>query len=157
MTEDTQLTPTPGSAWRSQANTTVTTTLPYSGAVVEVGHVQLDALLLAGKIPDLLTPLVADVLWATVGQGRKEEEIRASRDFYALVNSVVSAALVNPRVVEHPTQDDEIAITDLDFGDKIMVYTIATQPLGVLHRFRQEQTADVDAVQQGEAVQPATE
>ena len=152
MTE--QLTPTPGTAWRAR-RANVITTLAYSGLTVEIGPVQLDQLLLTGRIPDVLTPIVGAVLWASVGQGKGEDEIRAEKGFYALVNSVVTAALVSPRVVKEPTQDDEIAIDDIEFGDKIMVYTIATQPLAVLHDFRDEQSADVDTVQQSEDLQPA--
>ncbi len=43
-----QPTPTPASAWRAQRATTTVTTLAYSGLTVEIGHVQLDQLLLAG-------------------------------------------------------------------------------------------------------------
>lgn len=156
-TPEPPLTPTRGSDWRKQAATTTITTLAYSGMVVEIGHVQLDQLLLSGKIPDVLTPVVASVLWASVGQGKSEDEIRAEKGFYELVNSVVTAALVNPRVVANPTQDDEIAIADMDFGDKIVVYTIATQPLAVLHRFRQIEEPDVEPLPEGENVQPAAE
>jgi len=152
-----ELVPTAGSDWRAVSRATVVTMLEASGTVVEVGHAQFDRLLLSGKIPDLLTPLVAGMLWAQVGQGIPEEEARAHKGFYELVNIVVTASLVNPRIVPNPTQDDEIAIEDLDFADKIIIYTIATQPLAVLHRFRVEQEPDVDAVPEGEAVQPATE
>ena len=153
----TQLTPTPGAAWRAQRAATTVTQLAYSGLTVEIGHVQLDQLLLTGKIPDVLTPIVASVLWSTVGQGKGEDEIRAEKGFYELVNSVVTAALVSPRIVSNPTQDDEIAIDDLDFGDKIVIYTIAIQPTEVLHRFRQGENTDVDTLQQSEALQPATQ
>lgn len=142
---------------RAQRDTTAVIRLPFSGLDVEIGLVKLDQLLLSGKIPDLLTPIVASVLWSSVGQGKKEDEIRADKDFYALVNSVVTAALVSPRIVANPTADDEISIDDLNFGDKIIAYTACTQPLGVLHRFREGEGPDVDAVQQGEAVQPAAE
>jgi len=149
-------TPTPRD-WRAEHATTTETTLGYSGLAVEIGPVQLDQLLIAGKIPDGLTPVVSSVLWSTVGQGKSEDEIRAEKGFYELVNLVVAAALANPRVVENPTADDEIAIEHLPFGDKIIIYTIATQPLGVLHRFRQEQKPDVDALPESEAIQPAAE
>lgn len=152
MTSPKPPTPTPGSAWRAGRAATTSIELPYSELAVEIGHVQLDQLLLAGKIPDVLTPVVASVLWATVGQGKSEAELRAEKGFYELVNIVVAAALVSPRVVAEPAQDNEITIDDLDFGDKIMIYSVAIQPLAVLHRFRQEQAADVDALPEGEAV-----
>lgn len=157
MSTPTPVPPALPADWRRQRTTPISTTLPYSGLVVDIGPVQLDALLLAGKIPDVLTGIVASVLWSTVGQGKKEEEIRAEKDFYALVNAVVSACLVTPRVVENPSQDDEIAIDELSFADKLLVYTIATQPASVLYRFRQEQVAAVDALPEGEAVLETTE
>lgn len=143
--------------WRKLTETTVTTILPYSGLTVEIGNVQMDQLLLTGRIPDLLTGIVASVLWSTVGQGKPDDEIRAEKDFYALVNAVVSASLLSPRIVATPSQDDEIAIEHLSFADKVLIYTIATQPPAVLHRFRQEQVATVDALPESEAVLEATE
>lgn len=156
MTE--QLRPTPGADWRRQSTATAVTTLPLSGLNVEVGRVHLDALLLSGKIPDVLTPVVADMLWSTIGQGQgKEEEIQGTKDFFALVNIVVKASLVSPRVVDTPTADDEISVDDIEFGDRLIIFQLARQPATVLFRFRQEQVADVDALPESEAVQPATE
>lgn len=149
--------PTSGRDWRKLNEETIITVLPYSGMVVEMGRAQLDQLLLTGKIPDVLTPIVADVLWASIGQGRAQDEIQAEKRFFELVNAVVAACLLNPRVVSNPTQDDELAISDIDFADKLIIYKLATQPLAVLHRFRQGQTPDVDALQQGDDLQPATE
>lgn len=152
MTE--QITP---SSLRAQRQTTTTIELPYSGLVAEVGHVQLDRLLIDGQIPDLLSGIVSDVLWSSVGQGRKEEEIRTDKRFYELVNSVVSAALVYPRIAEAPSVDDELAIDDLPFGDRILLYSVCTQPLAVLHRFRQIKAPTVDALPEGETVLDAAE
>ncbi len=152
------LAPTPGAAWRAQSNATAITTLPLSGLAVEVGRVHLDALLLAGQIPDLLTPVVVDMLWSTIGQGEgKEKEIEGTKQFFELVNIVVKAALVSPRVVDNPTQDDEIAITDIDFGDRLIIYSLARQPGSVLHSFRAEQGPALDALPESDAVQPAAE
>ena len=143
--------------WRKLNKTTTVTTLAYSGLTVEIGTIQMDQLLLAGKIPDLLTPIVAEALWSPVGQGRDVAELSDQKGFFELVNIVVGAALIAPRVVAKPAADDEIAIDDLSFLDKITIYRTATQPLGVLHRFRVEQEPTVDAVPEGEDVQPATE
>lgn len=156
------LAPTPGAAWRAQSNATAITTLPLSGLAVEVGRVHLDALLLAGQIPDLLTPIVIDMLWSTIGQGEgKEKEIEGTKQFFELVNIVVKAALVSPRVVDTPTADDEIAITDIDFGDRLIIYSLARQPGSVLHSFRAEQGPTMDALPEGdpllEVAEPATQ
>lgn len=155
MTE--ALTPTSGSAWRAMATETAIIKLPYSQAVVEVGSVQLDHLLVAGKIPDLLTPLVVESLWSPVGQGKSDDELGRQKGYYELVDIVVTAALRSPRVVENPTADDEIAIAHIPFLDKVIIYQAAIQPLGVLHRFRAQQESDVDALPEGEDLQPATE
>lgn len=156
MTE--QIKPTSGRDWRKMNEATITTVLPYSGMVVELGRAQLDQLLLAGKIPDVLTPIVSDLLWVSVGQGKRtQDEIEADKRFFELVNTVTTACLLNPRVVDNPTQDDELAIGDIDFADKLIIYKLATQPLAVLHRFRQGQTPTVDSVPEGDDLQPATE
>jgi hypothetical protein len=156
----TQPTPTPPLTprdWRAQTATTAALTLAYSGLAVEVGAVQLDQLLLAGKIPDLLTPLVAEALWEPVGQGKNTDELASQKGFYELVNCVVRAALVSPRVVDNPTADDEIGIEHLPFLDKVLIYRTATQPLGVLHRFRPVKDATVDALPKGEDVRTDAE
>lgn len=156
MTET--LKPTSGRDWRKLNESIITTILPYSGMVVELGRAQLDQLLLAGKIPDVLTPIVSDLLWVSVGQGKRtQDEIEADKRFFELVNTVTTACLLNPRVVDNPTQDDELAIGDIDFADKLIIYKLATQPLAVLHRFRQGQTPTVDSVPEGDDLQPATE
>lgn len=155
-----QPTPTPSLTprdWRAQAAATAALTLAYSGLTVEVGAVQLDQLLLSGAVPDLLSPMVAEALWEPVGQGKNTDELASQKGFYELVNCVVRAALVSPRVVDNPTADDEIGIEHLPFLDKVVIYRTAVQPLGVLHRFRQVETATVDALPEGEELQPATE
>lgn len=150
--------PTSGSDWRAQSTATAIIKLPLSGIEAEVGHVHLNDLVIAGKIPDYLTPLVVDMLWSTIGQGENlADKAENTKEFFEVVDIVVRASLVNPRVVDNPTQPNEIALTDLDFGDRILVQQLARQPLGVLHRFRVEQESTVDAVPEGEDVQPATE
>lgn len=151
------LTPTSGRDWRKVRKEPVLTTLPYSGYVVELAHIQLDQLILAGKIPDHLSPVAADMIWVNLGQGKAISEVQAEKKFYELVDFVVGLVLTNPRIVENPTEDDEIAIGDIDFADKIFIYNIATQPLEVLHRFRAGQGPNVEPVQQGEDIQPPTE
>lgn len=155
MTET--LKPASGRDWRKLRETHSITVLPSSGMVVEIGRAHLDQLLLAGKIPDTLTPIVAEVLWVSAGNGRAHNELEAEKAFLELLNAVTTAALVNPRVVPNPTEEDELSIDDIEFSDKLTIYRIATQPLAVLHRFRQKQEADVDAVPEGDDLQPATE
>lgn len=152
------LKPTSGRDWRKMNEASIITVLPYSGMVVEMGRAPLDQLLLTGKIPDVLTPIASDLLWSSVGQSKRpQDEIEADKRFFELVNAVVTACLLNPRVVANPAQDDELAIGDIDFADKLIIYKLATQPLAVLHRFRQGQAPDVDAVHEGDDLQPATE
>ena len=67
-----------------------------------------------------------------------------------MVNIIATAALLEPRIVDDPQADDEIALDDLDFGDRTAIYMIAKQPLEVLHRFRLQQEGTMATVENGQ-------
>jgi len=102
----------------------------------------LDRLAAAGKIPDFLTPMVYKLTFHQLGA--PEPEFKSDEEFIELVNIVAPAALLEPRIVENPQSPDEIALDDLDFGDRTAIYMLAKQPLEVLHRFRLQQAGDVE-------------
>lgn len=145
---------TSGRDWRKPRVEGMTITLP-SGNVVVCRPVQMDQLLAAGKIPDFLSPLVADLIWQTVALAKADAE--SDKNFIELLNIMAVASFVNPRIVDDPQADDEIALDDLEFSDKLAIYMIAKQPLAVLHRFRVTENPAMEPVQQGEDLQPPTE
>jgi hypothetical protein len=151
---------TPGREMRQVREEGQLLQLPSSQKWVRLGPVAIDALMIAGKIPDLLTPLAASVLWAPkwITQEDAESiltEAKAAREYVELIGIICRASLREPKVVDAPTADDEISLDDLDIHDKFTIFNISTQPLGWLHRFREQQAANVESVLYGEEYVPA--
>ena len=156
----TKPTPTPASEWRRPREKGYNVIL-RSGKVVTLRPVALDMLLLAGKVPNLLLPVVSAILWSTVGVHDRmtPEEIAAQEDQYRLelINLIVPAALVYPRMVENPQAEDEVGLEDLTFGDKLAIYTLAKLPAEVLGNFCEKQDRDVEPVSPSQVLLPEAE
>ncbi len=148
--------PTSGALWRKPREEGVPVALP-SGHVALIRPVALDVLLRSGKIPDLLSPLAAKSLW----QDTTFEELGQAADLAQgmadLVNLVCQAAFLSPRIVEAPQAEDEIALDDVTFGDKMLVFQAATAGARALERFRPGQSTDVAPVHDGEGEQQPAE
>jgi hypothetical protein len=82
--------------------------------------VALDVLLRNGKIPDLLTPFVAQMVYQGVDTDELDKLLSVeklteqSTEMLELIDAVVCAAFVEPRIVEEPQEDDEISIADVE-------------------------------------------
>lgn len=134
--------------------------LPSSLKWVKLRSVAIAALMVQGKIPDLLTPLAGSQLWQPkwISQDDAQSilsEAKAAREHIELIGIICRAALDEPRIVDNPQADDEIALDDLDIHDQITIFNLATQPLGWLHRFRDQQSANVATVLDSEDNMPA--
>jgi len=149
--------PTSGSEWRKPREDGYVIKLVTSGNSVRLRPVALDMLIATGSIPDILTPAAAKILWDGPDAGLIAERNEIDREFIALVNTIVPAAMLYPRVVDTPQADDEISLDDLDFSDKVAIYQLAIQPAAVLRRFCDQQKADVEPVHDGQDDEPATE
>lgn len=152
----TDLTPTPGSAWRKPREQGEIVTLP-SGNVARLRPVAVDALLAAGRIPDLLSPIAAKTLWVETDTASIAEQAESAKGFADLINLIVPLAMIEPRVVDNPEGEGEIALEDVDFSDKIAIFQLATGGSTVLRQFRLNQEKRVATVHDGENLQPATE
>ena len=134
-------------------------TLP-SGRVVRLRTVTPDRLLRAGKVPDILTPLVIKMIYEEVANEELDAFLAAKTkiaDALATVESlrvVCEAGLLDPRVVDASTgsalADDEISIDDLTLAERGWIFKLVFQSTEVLQRFRLGQAPDVDAVPDGE-------
>lgn len=152
--------PTSGLAWRKPREEGYVVKLEPSGHYVRMRPAALDVLIASGKIPDLLTPAAADALWGDRLLNSAEvkgllAEAKAAKDFTSLVNLVVRASVMEPRIVDNPQADDEISLEDIEFPDKLLIYQLAIQPVTVLNSFRDRQIADVEALPDGEDAQPS--
>lgn len=148
-------TPTPGSTWRKPRTVGETVTLP-SGNVATLRPVALDMLIASGKLPDLLTPIAAKSLWTETDTSTIADQVETAKGFAELVNLIVPAAMLTPRIVENPQGDDEISLEDIDFSDKIAIFQLATGGSQVLKSFREQQEKRMEPVPDGENVQPTT-
>ncbi len=148
--------PTSAAEWRKAREEGYVVTLP-SGHVARLRPVALDVLIISGKLPDLLTPLAAKSLWIETDGEEIANEAEKAKGYAELINIIVPAAMVEPRVVDDPTGDDEISLEDIDFADKAAIYQLATQPAEVLRRFRDKQKRNVAAVSDGQGDGTATE
>lgn len=137
-------------------------TLPVSGWVVRMRTVTPDRLLRLGKIPDILTTFVVNMVY---GKTNGDDVVsflapkEKAEDAAAMLESlrvVCEAALVHPRIVADPMADDEISIEDLEIADRGWIFRVAFAPAESLFRFRQKPLALVDDVPEPEALPPAT-
>ena len=150
-----KLTPTPGATWRKPREVGETVRLP-SGNIATLRPVALDQLMLSGKIPDLLTPIAAKSLWTETDTGMIADQVETAKGFAELVNLIVPAAVIEPRIVAEPAADDEITLADIEFSDKIAIFQLATGGATVLKSFREQQEKRVEPVPDGEDVRAET-
>ncbi len=149
---------TSGVEWRALREQGVLIQLP-SGFYARLRPVSIEQMIAGGEIPDLLTPLVTKMfldgadsvdLETFLVQKGPDKALAEIGQMTRLMDAICVAAFVQPRIVDNPQADDEISIDDLDITDKSAVFHRVQQPTAVLRRFRLEQTADVEAVSDGE-------
>lgn len=145
---DTQV--TSAAAWRQPREEGYVVTLP-SGNAARLRPVALDVLITSGSLPDLLTPVAASTLFQERELSAIGEQGQVAQQYAELINAVVPAAFLEPRVVENPTADDEISLDDVDFSDKVAVFQLATAGAVALRTFRERQAASVDALPDGKS------
>jgi len=152
----TKFKPTSGATWRKPREEGEVVTLP-SGNVARLRPVALDQLIISGKLPDLLTPIAAKSLWTETDTDRIADQVETAKGFAELVNLVVPLAMMTPRIVADPQADDEIAMDDIEFSDKIAIFQLATGGSTVLRAFRERQEAGMATLPDREDVQPTPE
>lgn len=159
--------PTRGIDWRKPREEGFLLALP-SGNSATIRPVALDVLLRQGKIPDLLTPLVAKMIYEGVDTDELDKLLSVEKlaeqsdEMLALIDAICAAAFLEPRIVEQPQAEDEIAIEDVELADRGTVFSLAVLPANDLRRFLQRQASAVEPVPDGdgdepEAEQPATD
>ena len=150
-----KLKPTSGREWRRPREEGYALTLP-SGNTAIIRPVALDVMLQQGEIPDVLTPIAASTLWSEVEVDGDKDPALGLR-MIGLFDIVARAAFVEPRVVDDPQDDDEIAPSDLSLEDKGAVFQLAIQPARVLAKFCEQQAAGVGPVPAGKNDQQPAE
>lgn len=142
---------TSASLWRRKREQGEIIELP-SGLVARLRAVSLDVMVSQGDIPDLLTPLAAQTLWRDISMDDIAEDAALAQGYTDLINQVVPAAFVEPKVApagEEPG-DDEIALSDISWQDKTHIFQLVLLPTEAIERFREKQEADVGDLPDGE-------
>lgn len=154
--------PTSGVDWRKPREEGFVIALP-SGNNARIRPVALDVLLRQGKIPDLLTPFVAQMVYEGVDTDELNQLLSVekltenSTEMLALIDAIVTAAFVEPHIVESPQADDEITIEDVGLADRGTVFSLAVLPANDLRRFLERQMPDLESVSNSDGDGPATE
>lgn len=155
-----QLTPASEMRWLRQEG--AYTRLPHSGWVVKVRVVQPDRLLRLGKMPDILTTYVVQMIYGKLEAdaankflGPRERAEEAAEVLESL-RVVCEASLVHPRIVAEPLADDEISIEDLELADRGWIFRLAFAPAEAMFPFRTQPPSTMDSVAELEAIPQAT-
>jgi hypothetical protein len=138
---------TSGIEWRTKVRSGHLYVLP-SGLVCRVRNVPFDFFIKVGRIPNSLMGAVLAVMNGETNQlelpARKDiEGIKENLDF---VNSLAECAMVSPRLVDNPTQDDEIGFDDLELEDKMALAGLLGLPQRLLERFCLQQSSPMAVV-----------
>lgn len=121
-----------------------------SGLEVQMRPVKPDTLLMSGKVPDILTPLVMGMMFAKEKEdetvfpdevkdpimhylSKEREKAQEAVEFIKSVDVVCEAALVDPSLVPY-----------LSLADRLWIFRLAFMPVEVLATFRHQQTANVE-------------
>lgn len=122
-----------------------------SGLKVVMRPVRPDTLLVSGKVPDILTPLIMKMMFArqqeddTVFPDEVKDPIthyltqerakaQEAMEFIKSVDVVCEAALVDPSIVPY-----------LSLNDRMWIFKIAFLPVEILSRFRHQPPRNVEA------------
>lgn len=149
----TDLQVTSGRAWRERVREGVVVQLP-SGFVARVRGAQPDVLIRLGRIPDALTPVIADIMEGKEDSGTTLATLDDLRNYTDLVDAICASSMVEPRIVDKAAAEDEIDAATLEWADKVFLVSIVGVTTQQLERFRDEQTRDVDAVDAAKGQQP---
>jgi len=157
-----EMQPTRGIDWRKPREEGYLLALP-SGNTARIRPVALDVLLRHGEIPDILTPLIAKMIYEGVDTDELDRLLSVetlaeqSDEMLALIDAICTASFVQPRIVDEPQAEDEIAIADVDLADRGTVFSLAVLPARHLRSFCERQAAGVEAVPDGDGDGPAPE
>lgn len=139
-----ELQPSSGKAWRKE-NEGVLIELP-SGKRAVVRGVTIQLLVRLGRIPDGLTPLVADIMLGKADEFPAPTNADELKTRFEFIDAVCATAFVKPRIVDKPKTDDEIALSDVEDIDREYVFDFLGRSTRELENFRHQQTDDVESL-----------
>ena len=139
-----------------QATQTVTTALEWRRARVEGEVVTLPSgktarlrtmsllrLLEKGTIPDSLSGIIQEMMG---GEKKVANNLETFQGLSELLAVVCQLSFVYPKIVDDPTEDDEISIEDVAYDDKFFVFNWSQKEISLMTPFREERDGDVEDV-----------
>lgn len=134
-----------------------------SGLAVTAKRVDLNTFIGHGTVPNPLMEVVSEALEkgnaanveAMVEGEDGKIDIEQVRDMYEMVNTVVVASVVEPKVHEVPEDpedrdDDLLYVDEVDDEDKMFIFQWAIGGTDDIASFREQAAADLVAVSQGQ-------
>jgi hypothetical protein len=142
-----------GKEWRKAREDGIEFKFP-SGMVANIKPVGVDLFLKLGRVPDFLTPALIEALEIGKSAIPQRKTLEDEQSWIEFVDSVAELAFVHPRIVKEPSGEDEIALEDVEWGDKIALVELLGSPRRKLESFRSQPNSDVPSV--GDVTGPPT-
>lgn len=129
------------SAWR--AASVQEFELERGGPVAKLRRVGLMDLLEQGGIPETLSGQAAKI---ALESSQRQVSAGELKKFIEVVNLVVKAAMVEPKVTDEPT-DQSLGVREIPYAVRVKVFNWANSSIGNLRPFRGESDGDAKAVE----------
>lgn len=127
--------------WRKAREVGELVPLP-SGLSARLRPADLMKMVKLGKIPDLLSPLAAKVVWAEQEPGEIGDTLEMAMGYYDLISIVIPAIFVYPEIVtdeEAGLTDDQILLADVGQDDRVIAFNLAISGVSAMKQFRERQ------------------
>lgn len=108
-----------------------------SGLVFSVGRPSLVGLLTGNAIPSRLSAIALKIMNGGISQVKSIEDMKNT---FELIDKVVVASVLAPKVVSENASDEEILVSDLSEDDKIAIFTFVQSGEAGLEKFRRQLT-----------------
>jgi hypothetical protein len=125
--------------WRRRRQEGELVTLP-SGMVARLRRIHILDLVEQGEIPASLATLASELVSAS----RTNLNAGAMKRYGQIVNRVVRAAMVEPRVGDEPTKE-QLAVDELEMLDRLAIFNYGNVSTRSLRLFRPEQKESVES------------
>lgn len=124
--------------------------LPEYGDVVFIKPMDPGLFLKSGRLPNFLVPVMNDLINKTSGSIDlipKDLTPDQTKEWLEFLDNLAKEVIISPKVVDSPREgENEIGVDELSTHDKLRVYLMFGRPASLLRSFRQQQIADVAAL-----------
>lgn len=146
-------TESPADKMRQVRHYGVEQTMPGTYRKVKLKAVDASDLLRENKMPNILTPLITGAIY-------QDLNTRDLRDYTTQDRGSVEGAIEMLDSIDFIVKKaiaDDTKVDELTLAEKKWIFQLVLGPAEVLANFRLQQEPDVEALADGEDVQPATE